>query len=363
MKKISIITIFLVCCVTGITFGANGNEDSANADYTDMEKAAEKVTEETVVTTERPKASLGPTKIHFYIYVVDIDNIDGASQSFTVNVYLRLRWKDERLAHKGGLRTLSLDQTWDPHVIIANRGIRIRKSFPEVVEVDCDGTVIYHQRYNGSISQPLNLSDFPFDQSTFTIQFVTAGYSFDEIEFVPETSIPDIPIPGGGMYHELSLKDWNVLKYQVRADDFVVAKGRKIPGFFFEFTAKRTTTYYILQVILPLVLIVAMASSAFYIDPVNVGAQLGVATSSMLTLIAYRFMLGNLIPRLPYMTRMDYFSLGSTVLVFLTLVEVVITTNLALRKMEKIARKVDLWCRFLFPVAFILWSVWSLILK
>ena len=105
-----------------------------------------------------------------------------------------------------------------------------------------------------------------------------------------------------------------------------------------------------------------MSWGAFYIDPTNAGAQIGVATSSMLTLIAYRFMLGQLIPRLPYMTRLDYFTLGSTILVFLTLAEVIITTNLALREKEKIARKIDHWCRFIFPTVFILWSFWSLVL-
>ena len=103
-----------------------------------------------------------------------------------------------------------------------------------------------------------------------------------------------------------------------------------------------------------------MAWGAFYIDPTNAGAQIGVATSSMLTLIAYRFMLGGLIPRLSYMTRLDYFLLGSTSLVFLTLVEVIITINLALRDKKKFARTIDRWCRFVFPIVFILWTWWSL---
>ena len=105
-----------------------------------------------------------------------------------------------------------------------------------------------------------------------------------------------------------------------------------------------------------------MSWGAFYIDPTHAGAQIGVATSSMLTLIAYRFMLGQLIPRLPYMTRLDHFTLGSNILVFLTLAAVIVTTNLALPQKEKIAIKIDIWCRFVFPAIFILWSVWSLIL-
>jgi len=327
-----------------------------------VEKAEEKAAEKAELKAKRPDEWLGPTKVHFLVFVVDIDKIDGAGQSFTANVYIRLHWKDERLAHEGSVRTVPLEETWNPRIIIANRsGGLLQKSLPEVVEIESDGTVTYRQRYTGPLSQPLKLSKFPFDQHDFTIQFIATGYSPDEIEFIPD-SFGGTPTPGGGIYHELSLPDWKVLKYQAQTRAYEAIKNRKTAGFIFEFTAKRYAIYYVGQVIVPLILIVMMSWGAFYIDPTNAGAQIGVATSSMLTLIAYRFMLGNLIPRLPYMTRLDLFTLGSTILVFLTLAEVIITTNLALRERGKIAIKIDHWCRFLFPVIFILWSAWSLVL-
>ena len=183
MKKLPIITIFLVCCVTGIMFGANGDEDPGNASQADtekatekavekaaekaVEKAVEKVTEETVekvaekavekaeekaaekaeLKAKRPEEWWETTKIHFFVFVVDIDSIDGAGQSFTTNVYVRLRWKDSRLAHEGSIRTVSLAETWNPRVIIANKGGLMQKSLPEVVEIERDGTITYHQRY------------------------------------------------------------------------------------------------------------------------------------------------------------------------------------------------------------------------
>jgi len=60
-----------------------------------------------------------------------------------------------------------------------------------------------------------------------------------------------------------------------------------------------------------------------------------------------------LLPRLPYMTRMDYFLLASTVLVFLALMEVVLTTFLAHHKRAPLARKVDRLARLAFPAAFL----------
>jgi hypothetical protein len=53
------------------------------------------------------------------------------------------------------------------------------------------------------------------------------------------------------------------------------------------------------------------------------------AVTSMLTLIAYRFAIGSEVPKLPYLTRLDAFILASSVLVFLSLIEVMVTTRLA----------------------------------
>ncbi len=369
MKKLSLIAILLVFCVTGIMFGANGDKDSVNAGHINTEKAEDKAVEKAVKKTvekaeikaKRPGKWGETTKIHFFVFIIDICNIDDTGQSFTTNIYVRLRWKDERLAHEGSIRTVPLEETWNPRIIIVNRGGGvIQKSLPEVVEIARDGTVTYYQRYTGPISQPLKLSNFPFDQHDFTIQFIATGYSSDEIEFIPDSTMAGSPTPGGDIYHELSLPDWNILKYQAKASDYEPIKGKKAAGFAFEFTAKREAIYYVWQIIMPLIFIVMMAWGAFYINPTNVGAQIGIATSSMLTLIAYRFVLGDLIPHLPYMTRLDYFLMGSTILVFLTLVEVIITANLALRQRKKIALKIDHWCRFVFPAVFILWSIWSL---
>jgi len=265
--------------------------------------------------SDRPGRAKGATEVEFFVFVIDIDDIDGAEQNFTVNVFLYLSWNDKRLACEGDMvRRIPLEQVWNPRILIVNQQGLIRPSMPEIAEVASDGTVTYRQRYVGRMSQPLKLSEFPFDKHDFTIQFISTGYSPDELRFVPGTPRARTDLIGG-----------------------------------------------VWQVIVPLVFIVVMSWGGFWIDPTNAGAQIGVATSSILTLIAYRFMLGNLLPRLPYMTRLDYFTLGSTALVFFTLVEVIITTKLVLSKRAVFGRKIDCWCRVVFPVAFVLWSVLSLL--
>ena len=47
----------------------------------------------------------------------------------------------------------------------------------------------------------------------------------------------------------------------------------------------------------------------------------------MLTLIAYRFLLGGVLPPLSYLTRMDHFLLASTFLVLVAIIQVAATTT------------------------------------
>ena len=327
-----------------------------------MVSAALAANDDEIELMDRPNVGGDPLEVSFFVFVIDIDDIDGSLQNFTANVAIRLQWKDERLAKETEqLRMIPLEKAWNPRMLLANRQTFMRTSMPKVLEIEPDGTVHYRQRYVGPISQPMNLSKFPFDRHDFTIQFVAVGYSENDLKFIPGKSYYG-DLKGGAMSEKLSLPDWEVEKYQAANHPYEPLPDLKLAGFDFTFTAKRHELYYIWQVIVPLVFIVIMSWGAFWINPEHAGAQIGVATSSMLTLIAYRFMLGELIPRLPYMTRMDYFTLASTILVFLTFIEVITTTILVYKGKRKIGISMDNISRFLFPAVFAGASVWSLLL-
>ena len=56
-----------------------------------------------------------PREVHLAVFVVDVDEIDSAAQSFTANVAYLVQWQDPKLAHPGpDPITRSLDQVWNP---------------------------------------------------------------------------------------------------------------------------------------------------------------------------------------------------------------------------------------------------------
>jgi len=78
---------------------------------------------------------------------------------------------------------------------------------------------------------------------------------------------------------------------------------------------------------------------------------------SVLTLIAYRFAVDSQLPRLPYMTRLDAFIFTSTLLLFFSLIEVLVTTILDNNQQTARAKKIDRYCRAIFPVIFAIASI------
>jgi hypothetical protein len=314
---------------------------------------------ETPALIERPGSGNGPTQVSVGIWIVDINNIDSAQQNFTADIAFVLRWKDVRLAHTGtGAVHYALDQIWTPRVSVANETNSVVRKLPESAEVDPDGTVIYRQRYVGLFTQPLRLQSFPLDRQDFRIQFVAIRYRPNEVMFVPDENwIRDGLPQAAGIARSITLPDWTVEKWDTKASVYALTPGLQYSGYVFEFTASRNVQHYILKVILPLVLIVMMSWSVFWTEPTNSNTQFSIAVTSMLTLIAYRFAVDTQLPRLPYMTRLDVFFLISTLLVFFSLIEVLVTTILDNNDQLVRAKKLDRYCRVIFPAVFLLVSI------
>ena len=308
---------------------------------------------------ERPGADDGPTRVSIGIWMVDITSIDSAQQSFTAEMALVLRWKDPRLAHTGnGVVRYPLEQVWHPRIAVVNETNSVSRKFPDSVEVEPDGTVNYRQRYAGAFTQPLRLRSFPFDRQTFRLQFVAVRYRANEVQFVPDQDWIDNGLKqAGGIAPSITLPDWTIESWNTKPLSYALAPGFEYSGYAFEFTATRNVQNYILKVIFPLVLIVMMSWCVFWTDPANSNTQFSIAVTSMLTLIAYRFTVDNQLPRLPYMTRLDVFFLISTLLVFFSLIEVLVTTILDNNQQIARAKRIDRYCRVIVPVIFVIASI------
>lgn len=284
--------------------------------------------------------------VDIMVYLIDVNSIDSVSESFEANVSYQLSWRDPSLAH-GGSDSISkrLDDVWHPRIQLLNQR-KVARTFPESVEIRPDGTVRYRQRLWGSFSQPLELVDFPFDTQRLDITFVDVGFGSTRINLTVS--------PDSGMLETLRIADWAVTGWDIAAGQLPLGvDGETFSGAVFSLDVSRHTSYFIVKVILPLVLIVMMSWLIFWIDPSMSATQISVSVTAMLTLIAYRFAIGGMVPRLGFLTSMDYFVLASTVLVFLSLIQAVSTSYLSNSGRLEQARALDGKARWIFPLVYL----------
>ncbi len=156
----------------------------------------------------------------------------------------------------------------------------------------------------------------------------------------------------------MSLANWKILTYKTVVAPYKPIEEINSASFTFQFQAERYVSYYLWQMVLPLAVIVIMSSAPFWISRKDLAIRVAVATASVLTLIAHRFVLASLLPHLPYMTRLDFFTVGSTFLVLLALIIVVVAGSRFVNHKESLARKLDIYFRAGIPGMFFLLVAW-----
>ena len=298
----------------------------------------------------RPDPEGTPTAVTMAVFFIDVKAIADAEQSFNADFYLLAEWRDPRLAAKArggslaGCR-LRLDQVWQPRLDVINQRF-LRKSNPDAVLVDEAGAVRYQQRFFGQLSSPLDLRDFPFDRQRLPVDVVAIGYDPEEVAFSVDERT--------SRRESFSVAGWSLELAAPRIEpEHVPAVDRRFSAVRFALYARRHSEYYLWKMLVPLSLIVFMAWTVFWIEPKNVGPQIGISTATVFTLIAFQFSLGRLLPPVSYLTRADKFLLGATLLVFAALGEAILTGKLTDTEREDLARRIDRGARWGYAALFV----------
>jgi len=302
---------------------------------------------------EAQESAVPVRDVEVRMFLIDVENIDDTSQSFTANLALAMRWRDPDLAHSGPESiSVPLDDIWYPSVQILNQQ-KLVTPFPRIAEVRPDGEVVYRQRYWGNFSQPLKLRNFPFDTQRLQITLANIGFAAESVNLKPS--------PDSGVSENVSIPDWDIKGWEFNVVDLPFDDDSyRIEGMEFSLDVERDTSFFKFKVILPLVLIVVMSWLVFWIDPSLVASQISVSVTAMLTMIAYRFALAGLLPRLNFLTSLDFFVLVSTMAVFLSMIEVIYTAYLSTNGQLEQARALDRKARIILPLIYILLAAGTL---
>jgi len=304
-----------------------------------------------MLTRNPPRSNGQPVQVKIGILLIDVVEIDDVTESFTADLKVRARWKDPRLSAAAFGHSLencrfSIEDVWNPDIQPINQRGTVQKGKLQYL-VASDGSVSVVARVFTILSNPLDMHDFPFDTQHLRIQFASMKYNPNEVTFITDEART-------GRLEGLSIPGWRLIN-NFSDDTVAPLQGavRDHPRFDHLIVIERQSSYYVWKFIVPLCFIVLMASGVFWLNPAGVPTQIGVGTASVFTLIAFLLGLRVVLPRVPYLTRMDELVLGATVLVFLALLEVIITSRMAQQDQLQRAHLIDRYARWMYPLAFV----------
>ena len=316
--------------------------------------SAPAISAEAGLITNRPPPRDVPTRVSVGLYIIDVAKIDDAAQTFEADVFYTAKWRDERLRlpPDSGDRLLSLWDVWQPAVMAVNRR-DMKGRTPDLVRVSADGDVTFELRGFVTLASPLDLRDFPFDVQQLEIDLASVRYGPDEVELTLDRDTT-------GRMERFSVAGWDVDLGEVQISHIDRERGGQLVRFTQRLVARRQSTFYAMKVVVPLCLIVFMAWTVFWVDPGDIGPQFGIATASVLTMIAFQFSLVRMLPHVSYLTRLDRFLLGATLLVFLALGEATASSRMARGGRPDAARRLDAWSRWVYATLFVVLILFAL---
>ena len=317
-----------------------------------------------------------PIKVKVDIYVDRIFEIQADKNTFKAQVNLWLTWQDPRLklilkemdfltnddqkpfylCSYNPTNEFSNFKLFDPAIEFYNRIDKppVENYMADWIDVFSDGSIDKRLK-----DQPVfhvndfDFKKFPFDKQTLLIELWSEYPSF-LVEMSPnEPYMADYAETG--IFEKdgepLSVDGWSVKNPTYEVYSFVDNDGSPYKGFYLYFDISRLTSYYVYKIILPIIFILAISWSVFWVRGSQLEAKVNVTIVCLLSLIAYNFIIDEDLPKLPYLTFMDCFILVSY---FYTGIATILCVYSFLRKLRsgRDLSVVDRYAQFIGPISY-----------
>ena len=131
----------------------------------------------------------------------------------------------------------------------------------------------------------------------------------------------------------------------------VMRSNTPVSRYTLEIEIARKSGFYLWKVFLPLVVIVALSWSVFWMTGERFSARSRISATGVLTIVAYQFVFAENLPRVGYLTLLDQVMIGSFGLLAVTVLESLLVDR-ANRDDPAKAIRIDHTSRWLFPAVY-----------
>ncbi len=286
--------------------------------------------------TQASSESGSPTRVRLGLRVMRIEKIAEQDGNYAGELTLTHKWP------AGGLRpnpqprnavdvATSLDET------------RLR-----------DGICYRERRLVGTFQTWFRLRRFPFDEHSLRLNLEDREHTPEELRYEAELWPNTISIDA---LRELTAWTIPVMPHieEIKVSTFAFPMDAPHPQLILvHIPVVRHSWFYMTRFFVPLLLLVAIAYSIFWVKPEDLGSASAIGITCMLSIIAFQLAQADTLPRVPYLTIADRIYTICYILIAVALACAVLEAYWARTGREGRADSVDRIGRKLFPLVFVL---------
>ncbi|XP_043922984.1 gamma-aminobutyric acid receptor subunit rho-2-like isoform X2 [Protopterus annectens] len=285
------------------------------------------------------------------VQVESLDSISEVDMDFTMTLYLRHYWKDERLSFRSSTnKSMTFDgrlvkKIWVPDVFF----VHSKRSFIHdttteniMLRVLPDGQVLYSMRVTVTAMCNMDLSRFPLDTQTCSLELESYAYTDEDLMLYWKNGNESLKTD-----EKISLSQFLIQKFHTTSRLAFYSSTGWYNRLYINFTLRRHIFFFLLQTYFPATLMVMLSWVSFWIDRRAVPARVSLGITTVLTMSTIITGVNASMPRVSYIKAVDIYLWVSFVFVFLSVLEyaaVNYLTTVQERKEVKFREKLPCTC-------------------
>jgi len=227
---------------------------------------------------------------------------------------------------------------------LINSYVAIAPYSPRVGDEEEDGdyaSIVTNTEGTYVIQNDFKLQTFPFDKQILKITYLAPEYletyelsnnistTADNLEFFVNNS---------------KINGWDIIAHDLYNEIEPDGSGKIFSSATIEIQIERQHGYYIYKVLIPILLILMVCWSVVWVDPKELESRLTITIVCLLSLIAYNFVIDSELPKLEYLTVMDWIILVSYVYATVPNFISIISFKLY-KKNRRLSNKIELYSK------------------
>uniref|UniRef100_A0ACB8EJ56 Gamma-aminobutyric acid receptor subunit alpha-6 n=1 Tax=Sphaerodactylus townsendi TaxID=933632 RepID=A0ACB8EJ56_9SAUR len=286
------------------------------------------------------------TEVKTDIYVTSFGPVSDVEMEYTMDVFFRQTWIDERLKFGGPteilrLNNLMVSKIWTPDTFFRNgkKSIAHNMTTPnKLFRIMQNGTILYTMRLTINADCPMRLVNFPMDGHACPLKFGSYAYPKSEMIYTwKKGPLYSVEIP----QESSSLLQYDLIGQTVSSETIKSNTGEYVTMTVY-FHLQRKMGYFMIQIYTPCIMTVILSQVSFWINKESVPARTVFGITTVLTMTTLSISARHSLPKVSYATAMDWFIAVCFAFVFSALIEFAAVnyfTNLQTQKaMRKAAR-------------------------